>query len=232
MTLTTEQEVICNERLKEHRHADYTVNLQLPDLNLRGFHVAKEVLRPEKTSALYLARFLAGRADLLKDRAVLDMGCGSGIQGVVAALSGAKSVLFSDISEQAFKNTEINVARFRIKSRSRVIKGDLFENVYRKFDVIIFNHPFFPSTPLADEPVTKAWFDEGQLLQRFLEEAPLHLHEGGMIIMPFFEFAGDTNNPYLQGMKQGYTVEQAHTDYIDDANLQKGKFFVFILTKR
>ncbi|MFR6640780.1 MAG: 50S ribosomal protein L11 methyltransferase [Christensenellales bacterium] len=44
----------------------------------------------------------------IKDKRVIDMGCGSGILGITAAVLGAKSVLLSDLDPLATEATEHN----------------------------------------------------------------------------------------------------------------------------
>jgi hypothetical protein len=50
--------------------------------------------------------------------------------------------------------------------------------------------------------------------------------------MPFFPFAGNTNNPSFRGKEKGYVVKEIYKANIDDGNLQKGEFLVFSLRKQ
>jgi release factor glutamine methyltransferase len=191
----------------------------------------KGVFRPETTSGLYLARFLANNKKIYSGKKVLDLGCGSGIQGITCALNGALSVSFSDISCLAVQNTHLNLERYGLLEKTSYTCSDLFEKVRGKFDIILFNHPFFAQKPDLDYPITRAWFDDGKLIKRFLKKAPEYLTNDGGVIMPFFPFAGNTNDPQLQGEKYGFKVDLIHQENIDDKNLQKGEFLVFSLRK-
>ncbi len=227
MVLTAKQKKICDLRLAEHKHKRYEVDIKLADITLKNFIVDSDVFRPETTSGFYLARFLSGHKDLYNGKEILDMCCGSGIQGVVMGLKGAKRVSFRDISIEAVKNAKENVQRFGLSSKSVVSQGDLFDNIKGKFDVIVCNHPFFDSDPLKNEPITRAWFNSGELIVRFLREAPNYLKDGGIILIPFFPFAGKKNDPKLHAKKQGYKVEIIHNEIISDENIQKGEFIIY-----
>jgi hypothetical protein len=121
--------------------------------------------------------------------------------------------------------------KYHLLDKAEFVCGDLFENVKGKFDVIIFNHPFFEEFSDLKNPITRAWFNNGELIQKFLKEAINYLNNGGVIIMPFFPFAGQTNNPGIQGEKNGYVVKLLHKENEDDQNLQKGEFCVFSLQR-
>jgi methylase of polypeptide subunit release factors len=230
MTLTPEQKEICNKRLIEHQHKDYFIDINFnPNFTLNNLFVMKGVFRPETTSGFYLAKFLANNLKIFLKKKVLDLGCGSGIQGITCALNGASQVVFSDISELAVKNAKINTQSYNLLDKTSFNCGNLFKNITEKFDIIIFNHPFFDSLPLKEEPITRAWFDDGELLKRFLKEAPNFLNKEGLIIMSFFPFAGKTNNPKVQGQKYNYQIEKIHEENINDQNLQKGLFQIFSL---
>jgi methylase of polypeptide subunit release factors len=232
MALTEEQKKLIELRLKEHSHARYEVDVVLDENDLlKGVVVYPNVHRPEKTSALYFARYLFINKDVYRDKEVLDMGCGCGIQGIVMAKFGAKHVTLSDISQNAVDNTKENIQKFSLEGKTTVVWGDLFENVQTTADIIVFNHPFFPAEVNPDIPITTAILDEGKLIHRFLDEAPKYLNKDGVIIMPFFEFAGETNNPGIQGPKRWYNVKEVYTIEVDDENIQKGRFSVYELRK-
>ena len=71
-------------------------------------------------------------------KTVLDIGCGSGILGICAAMLGAESVLAIDIDplavDEAQKNVEIN----RVDSKVRVANNSI-EDVRGKFELVVAN---------------------------------------------------------------------------------------------
>lgn len=74
----------------------------------------------------------------LKQKSVLDMGCGTGVLAILAELLGAKNVMAVDIDEWAFENTLENLKRNNC-NKIEAHKGgaECLEN--HKFDVIIAN---------------------------------------------------------------------------------------------
>lgn len=232
MSLTPDQQSLNQKRIQEHQHSRYEVDIVLDSgLILKDFIIYPNVLRADKTSGLYFAKYLSSNPDLYKNKKVLDMGCGSGIQGIVVGSCGATQVTFSDISTDAVSNAKENIERFKITQKSVVYEGDLFEKINDTYDVIIFNHPFFSEKPLKEFPVTIAFFDDGKLIHKFLDEAPRYLNPGGSIIMPFFEFAGEVNNPEIQAPLHDYDVALKYKIDVNDENIQKGIFSVFELKK-
>jgi tRNA1(Val) A37 N6-methylase TrmN6 len=82
-------------------------------------------------------------------KTVLDVGCGSGIQGIVAAKRGA-TVSASDISPSAIECTSLNASSAEVAIETRIGPGiDLWAG--KKFDVVICNGPTFES-PLDGDP--------------------------------------------------------------------------------
>ncbi len=74
----------------------------------------------------------------LKDKAVLDMGCGTGVLAILAELKGASSILAVDIDDWAFENTVENLTRNNC-SKTEALKGgaECIENHH--FDIVIAN---------------------------------------------------------------------------------------------
>ncbi len=73
-----------------------------------------------------------------EDRNVLDMGCGTGILGILAAQRGAKKVLGIDIEEWAYNNANENIAMNNI-SDMEVQCGDASLLGNTQFDIILAN---------------------------------------------------------------------------------------------
>ena len=74
----------------------------------------------------------------MEGKNVLDMGCGTGILGILAADLGAKSVFAIDIEPWCVDNTLENVERNRCNDIVRVIRGDV-DMVTEKYDLIFAN---------------------------------------------------------------------------------------------
>ena len=69
---------------------------------------------------------------------VLDMGCGTGILGILAAHLGAKSVLAIDIESWCVENTQENAERNRCSHIVKAIRGDV-DMVAKTYDLIFAN---------------------------------------------------------------------------------------------
>ncbi|MEM4271602.1 MAG: methyltransferase [Candidatus Pacearchaeota archaeon] len=113
-----------------------------------------------------------------KNKSFLDIGCGTGIQGKAAIKAGVKSVLFSDINEEAVKE---------LKSQGyNAIQSDLFSNIKEKFDLIAFNPPYLPEDKREDEEsklATTGGKKGDEIIIKFLRQAKSHLNENGIILL-------------------------------------------------
>lgn len=233
--LTEKQKKQVEKQLKRHQEVrkKYAADIRVKDFVLKRFSVHPNVFRADvMTSSRYLAEFLVENKSLYEGKMALDMGCGAGIQGIVMGLNGAKKIVSSDISEEAVVNARENMERFGLKDKARVMQGDLFEKVKQKFDVIVFNHPFFPAKPLKNVPVSRSMLDEGELIRRFLREAKNYLAKDGVVIMPFFQLAGTTNDPKMLAGEYGYSIDFEKNTPNVRIGLQKGGFGVYVLKEK
>ncbi|AKG15651.2 50S ribosomal protein L11 methyltransferase [Moraxella bovoculi] len=74
-------------------------------------------------------------AQNLKDKVVIDYGCGSGVLGVAALLLGAKEVLAVDIDPQAILATRQNAALNNVSDRLKVFLPEEFSEYQRAHDL-------------------------------------------------------------------------------------------------
>lgn len=116
----------------------------------------------------------------LKEKKVLDMGCGTGILAIEAAKKGAK-VTATDIDEEAIKKTIEAAKKEGIKINT--IKSNLFSKIKEKYDLIICNPPYLPNDP-EDPDIALDGGPEGwEYIEKFLKEAKKHLTKEGKIIL-------------------------------------------------
>lgn len=145
---------------------------------------------------------LADAVDELVYGKVLDMGTGSGIQAVTAALKNdVCEVTAVDINHDALRRADKRARSKGIRHKIKFIWSDLFNNISDKFDWIIFNPPYLPSEGAADE-MSWAGGEKGfEVIDRFLSEAKRYLKENGGILMVY---SSQTN---LELDKYDYKVE-------------------------
>lgn len=74
---------------------------------------------------------------------VLDMGTGTGIQGIAAAMKGC-DVTFSDLDKRALECAKGNAAANGV--HGRFVLSDMFDDIDGSFDTIIFNPPYLVGT--------------------------------------------------------------------------------------
>lgn len=77
--------------------------------------------------------------DYSQDAELLDIGCGSGILGIGAALLGSKKVIGVDIDNVAVKIANENAKINKVDKIATFIEGDLADKISGSFDVICAN---------------------------------------------------------------------------------------------
>jgi len=148
----------------------------------------EDVYRPAEDSYL-----LAKHVGLLVSGKVLDMGTGSGIQAVTAALKPeVESVLAVDINPEALREAEKRVHAVVVPGKISFLLSDLFDEVTGRYDWIIFNSPYLPSEGVDDE---YAWAGGAELIERFLGGVRDHLEPGGSILLIY----SDISEPDMSG---------------------------------
>jgi len=120
----------------------------------------------------------------------LEVGCGTGVTSVMAALSGCRRVTAVDISAAAVENTRRNARRHHVADRVHVMQSDLFAALSAgpQFDLIFWNSNFAepPKSFINETDLHHAFFDPGyQAHRRYLREGPLYLKEGGKLMLGF-----------------------------------------------
>ncbi len=101
---------------------------------------------------------------------ILELGVGSGAISVsLASEIPEASVIAVDISYKALKCAAINIKRFHLDDRIRLVCGDLFDPIARGsgFDLIVSNPPYIPTT------------DIGGLEREIKDNEPLEALDGG-----------------------------------------------------
>ena len=196
------------ERRKKHMPLQYITGYQ-EFMGLR-FQVTPDVLIPRQDTEILVEEAMRYLHDGMH---ILDMCTGSGcILISLLKYSNDCEGTGCDISEAALLKAAENAVRLGVEAAW--IQGNLFENVKGKFEIIVSNPPYIPSAVIPElmeevrdfEPAGALDGQEDGLYfyRRIVEEAPEHLHPGGML---FFEI----------GCEQGAAV----STYLKAAGFQK-----------
>ncbi|MGL4670114.1 MAG: HemK2/MTQ2 family protein methyltransferase [Methanobacteriaceae archaeon] len=151
-------------------------------MNLYDFKVESSLTVYPPSDDSYL---LAENLIINPGERVLEIGTGSGIVAMSASLK-TNFVIATDINYNAIELAEKN---FKANGMDKIelAFGDLFEPVKnRKFDVILFNLPYLPTSPeeILDDDLNYA-FDGGldgrKTTDRFLNQVPNYLNPDGKV---------------------------------------------------
>jgi release factor glutamine methyltransferase len=142
---------------------------------------------------------------------VLDLGCGSGACGLVAARCGAR-VIATDMNPSAVRCTRINALLNNIDLDVR--HGDLFGPVRDdRFDVVLFNPPYYRGVPR--NALDNAWRSP-DIAERYAAELADHLTPAGHALL-ILSSDGEAN-AFLRSLAQhGFTYAVvARRDFINE----------------
>ena len=157
-----------------------------------------EVYKPSEDSYL-----LQKYVETLVSGIVLDMGTGSGIQAISAALKDDVSrVLAVDINPGALMDAQKKVVSSGVANKIEFELSDLFDSIEGYFDWIIFNAPYLPSEGESDEASWAGGETGKEISMRFLHEAKSYLSFGGSILFVYSSHTGLMSEDF-----NGYNVE-------------------------
>jgi len=113
---------------------------------------------------------------------VVDIGTGSGIQAIIASHNKAvHSVLATDIQKSLIHHYKKNIINKKIK----FLVSDLFENIDKKFDTIIFNPPYLPQELKVKDLTSEGGKKGYEVIEMFLNEVNDFLKTDGIILIVF-----------------------------------------------
>ncbi|HII16124.1 MAG TPA: class I SAM-dependent methyltransferase [Nanoarchaeota archaeon] len=145
------------------------------------------------------SRLLAEAMQIGKNDSVLDLGCGTGIVGIVASHLTGNEVVLADVNERACMLAKENSGGL---ANITVLCGDMYEPVSGKnFDVIALNPPYTAGRSVCF---------------KMIEEAKGHLNKGGSLqLVARHKKGGETLSRRMYGVfgnmqvivkKSGYRV--------------------------
>lgn len=141
----------------------------------------------------------------------LEIGSGAGAIAIKAAQFGWE-VTATDINPAAVNATKNNAEINNVAVR--VIQSDLFAALPgEKFDVIVFNEPFYHVQRDVEEREIALSAPGGSLHQRFMSGALDHLHPGGKVI---FSYSNCSDVAVLN--QPGWKLSLESFDYESNSN--------------
>jgi putative methylase len=124
--------------------------------DLEGFEKPEASLEQYETPAVLASDLLHlawSHGDL--EGRVLDLGCGTGILGIGAAVYGA-SVVGVDMDGDALRIARSNAAVADVTDRTDWVRGDVSAVPVRHADTVVMNPPFGAQNRGADRPFLRA----------------------------------------------------------------------------
>lgn len=182
----------------------------------RDFIVDENVLIPRPETELLVEEVLK---ENLNGKTILDIGTGSGAIAISLDLESENCKIFaSDISVDALGVAKENAKKFN--SEVEFIESDLFQNIDKKFDIIVSNPPYLSEEEYdkVDEIIyyePKNAFVGGEkgyeIYEKIIQNASKHLNENGKL---FFEI-GYKQADIIQNLliSNGYTNIKIKKDY-------------------
>ncbi len=154
-----------------------------------------DVFSPTEYTTMLLG-FLQENVDRVADRTVCEIGTGSGVVAMQAALLGARSVTVSDVERDALDAVSASFSRLpQGPADFSSLLGPLWQPYgTRRFDLILANLPHFPTPSLTLPGRLPTWAmggaDGRKLLDPFLEGLSEHLAPGGLAVFTHNRFVG------------------------------------------
>jgi SAM-dependent methyltransferase len=137
-----------------------------------------------------ISQLMATVLDVKPGDVVIDVGCGTGVLGIIAAKLGASKVYGVDASPDVVEVASANARAHGVADRMEFFQGDLFSPLGDDVtaDVIIGDVSGIPDDLAADS----GWFPSktgggprgSELPIRMLQQAKRRLKEGGRLFLP------------------------------------------------
>jgi ribosomal protein L3 glutamine methyltransferase len=194
-----EQEVPASDRRKIGALARQRIRTRKPLAYLlkeawlgeHAFYVDERVIVPRSFIAELLRDGLQPWLRREPKRA-LDLCTGSGCLAILTALAFPKArVEGSDLSRDALAVASKNVNRYKLKSRVKLIRSDLFGGLKGRYDLVLSNPPYVTTKSMTKLPaeyrrepqMALASGDDGlDHARRIISGARRHLNPGGLLV--------------------------------------------------
>lgn len=118
---------------------------------------------------------------------VADIGVGTGVLSLAAAMRGAREVWGTDVMGSAITAANLNAVRNRVKDRCHFVEGSYFHNLPSKlrFNLIVSNPPSTPSVAgTKGNPAIDGGETGSDKLLEIVDQARSRLIREGRILVP------------------------------------------------
>jgi ribosomal protein L3 glutamine methyltransferase len=177
-------EALVKKRIEQRIPAAYLLNEAW--LDGLPFYVDRRVIVPRSHIAFLLKRLRVA------PQRILDLCTGSGCLAVLAARAFPSArVDASDVSHDALAVAARNVRKHKLGRRIRLVHSNLFEDLKRRYDLILSNPPYV-STPAMRRLPPEYRYEPGialaagnqglDVVRRILEGAAAHLQPRGLLV--------------------------------------------------
>ncbi|MBB4934224.1 release factor glutamine methyltransferase [Lipingzhangella halophila] len=180
------------------------------------FTVPPGVFSPGLTSELVFDRLLDGTI-VLAGRSYAVMGCGLGVEAVIAASRGARDIYALDVHPESTRTTADNFTRLA-GAASRTTLAPITSDLFAAFpqaaraDVITFNPPAVKEAVSHHPDIVRNTCVGGDVVTRFLDQVAERdlLTPGGEVYVVLSNTA-ELHRITGHAIESGYSVEIAHS---------------------
>ena len=214
--------------LQEGKPLQYVIG----NVNFYGnkFYVDENVLIPRfeteelvENTVQYIKKFFTKPVD------IIDLGCGSGVIGLTLEKKVyTETVDLVDISDKALEVTKVNCQN--LESKANLIQSDMFQNITKKYDVIISNPPYIKINEEIDEIVLNnephlalyAGIDGLDCYRKIIKELPNHMKDRCLVA---FEIGMTQAEPLKELIKE--TLGDIKVEVKKDLSEKDRMLFIF-----
>jgi methylase of polypeptide subunit release factors len=135
--------------------------------------------------AALIAAEIAQGARPARGMRILDVGCGAGPGGIVAARAASAcepELLLADISTKALRYAAVNAALANLDARTQFAQGDLFAPAVGQFDLVVANPPYLKDAGQRTYRHGGGEWGEG-LSERIVREGLPRLAPGARLVL-------------------------------------------------
>ncbi|WP_293745862.1 50S ribosomal protein L3 N(5)-glutamine methyltransferase [uncultured Paraglaciecola sp.] len=124
---------------------------------------------------------------------ILDLCTGSGCIGIASGMIFPEANIdLVDLSEEALEVAAINIKKHGVEDRVHLIQSDLFQNVSKKYQLIVSNPPYVDAKDISEMPEEfhqepkmglAAGIDGLDIVHRILKDARQYMTDDGLLIV-------------------------------------------------